>query len=61
MVDYAFFLGCTIPLKLPHFEKAFREVASILGVGLKEMEGVSCCPEPVALQSLNIDTWVRDK
>jgi heterodisulfide reductase subunit B len=58
MVDYALFLGCTIPLKLPHLEKAFRDVASILGVGLKEMEGVSCCPEPVSLQSLNIDTWM---
>lgn len=58
MVDYAFFLGCTIPLKLPHLEKAFRDVASILGLSLKEMEGVSCCPEPVSLQSLNVDTWM---
>jgi heterodisulfide reductase subunit B len=58
MVDYAFFLGCTIPLKLPHLEKAFRDIASILDIGLKEMEGVSCCPEPVALQSLNVDTWI---
>jgi heterodisulfide reductase subunit B len=57
-MEYALFLGCTIPLKLPHLEKAFRDVASILDVKLKEMEGVSCCPEPVALQSLNIDTWV---
>ncbi|MFX1235710.1 MAG: CoB--CoM heterodisulfide reductase iron-sulfur subunit B family protein [Promethearchaeota archaeon] len=58
MVDYALFLGCTIPLKLPHLEKAFRDVASILGLNLKEMPGVSCCPEPVSLQSLNIDTWM---
>ena len=57
-MEYAFFLGCTIPLKLPHLEKAFRDVASILDVKLKEMDGVSCCPEPVSLQSLNIDTWV---
>ncbi|MFX1314246.1 MAG: CoB--CoM heterodisulfide reductase iron-sulfur subunit B family protein [Promethearchaeota archaeon] len=57
-MEFAMFLGCTIPLKLPHFEKAFRQVANILGVKLKEMEGVSCCPEPVALQSLNIDTWM---
>ncbi|MFX0074289.1 MAG: CoB--CoM heterodisulfide reductase iron-sulfur subunit B family protein [Candidatus Hermodarchaeota archaeon] len=56
--EYGFFIGCTIPLKLPHLEKAFRDVAGILGVKLKEMEGVSCCPEPVSLQSLNIDTWV---
>ncbi|MFX1320677.1 MAG: CoB--CoM heterodisulfide reductase iron-sulfur subunit B family protein [Promethearchaeota archaeon] len=57
-MEFAMFLGCTIPLKLPHFEKAFRQVANILNVKLKEMEGVSCCPEPVAMQSLNIDTWM---
>ncbi|MFX0042010.1 MAG: CoB--CoM heterodisulfide reductase iron-sulfur subunit B family protein [Candidatus Hodarchaeota archaeon] len=57
-MEFAMFLGCTIPLKLPHFEKAFRQVADILNVKLKEMEGVSCCPEPVAMQSLNIDTWM---
>jgi len=55
---FSLFLGCTIPLKMPQLEKAFRDVASILGVELKEMEGVSCCPEPVSLQSLNIDTWL---
>jgi heterodisulfide reductase subunit B len=33
-------------------------VASVLDIKLKEMEGVSCCPEPVSLQSLNIDTWL---
>ncbi len=58
MKELALYLGCTIPLKMPHLEKAFRDVASILDVKLKEMEGVSCCPEPVSLQSLNIDTWV---
>jgi heterodisulfide reductase subunit B len=57
-MEFAMFLGCTIPLKLPHFEKAFRQVTNILNVKLKEMEGVSCCPEPVAMQSLNIDTWM---
>lgn len=57
-MEFAMFLGCTIPLKLPHFEKAFRQITSILDVKLKEMEGVSCCPEPVAMQSLNIDTWM---
>ena len=56
--SYAFFPGCNIPLKSPHLEKAFRDVARILGLKLIEMEGVSCCPEPVSLQSLNMDTWV---
>jgi len=58
MKELALYLGCTIPLKMPHLEKAFRDVAGILDLKLKEMEGVSCCPEPVSLQSLNIDTWV---
>jgi heterodisulfide reductase subunit B len=57
-MKFALFLGCTIPLKNPHLEKAFREVASILGIELEEMKGVSCCPEPVSLQSLNVETWL---
>ena len=57
-MEYALYLGCTIPLKMPHFEYAFREVAKILGFTFKEMEGSSCCPDPVASQSLNIDTWM---
>jgi len=57
-MEFAIFLGCTIPLKFPHFEFAFREIASILNVELKEMEGASCCPEPVSLQSLNVDAWL---
>lgn len=57
-MEYALYLGCTIPLKLPHFEIAFREIANILGYKFKEMDGASCCPDPVATQSVNIDTWL---
>jgi heterodisulfide reductase subunit B2 len=57
-LEYALFLGCTIPLKYPHFEYAFREVASNLNIEFREMEGASCCPEPVALQSINVDAWM---
>jgi heterodisulfide reductase subunit B len=56
--EYALFLGCTIPLKFPHFEKAFREISDVLGINYREMEGASCCPDPVATQSLNVDTWL---
>ena len=48
--EYGFFIGCTIPLKLPHLEKAFRDVAGILDVKLKEMEGVLPADERVELQ-----------
>ncbi|MFX1260192.1 MAG: CoB--CoM heterodisulfide reductase iron-sulfur subunit B family protein [Promethearchaeota archaeon] len=57
-MEYALFLGCTIPLRYPHFEKAFRMVASILDIDLKEMEGAGCCPDPVATQSLSVDAWL---
>ncbi len=56
--EYALYLGCTIPLKYPQFEKAFREISKILDIKYKEMEGSSCCPDPVAIQSLNVDTWL---
>jgi heterodisulfide reductase subunit B len=58
MTDYAFFLGCTIPLRYPHLEAATRAVCETLKIGLKEIEGASCCPEPVAIQSLGIETWL---
>lgn len=57
-MKYALYLGCTIPLRFPHFEYAFREVANILDIQFKEMEGSSCCPDPVATQSLSVDTWL---
>ncbi|MFW9969473.1 MAG: CoB--CoM heterodisulfide reductase iron-sulfur subunit B family protein [Candidatus Odinarchaeota archaeon] len=57
-MKYALYLGCTIPLKVPHFEFAFREIANILGYKFKEMDGASCCPDPVATQSVNVDTWL---
>jgi len=57
-MEYALYLGCTIPLKMPHFEFAFREIAGILGMTFKEMEGASCCPDPVATASVNITTWL---
>ncbi|TFF90837.1 MAG: CoB--CoM heterodisulfide reductase subunit B [Promethearchaeota archaeon] len=57
-MEYALYLGCTIPLKSLHFEYALREVAKILGYSFKEMPGASCCPDPIAIQSLNVTTWL---
>jgi heterodisulfide reductase subunit B len=57
-MEYAFFLGCTIPLRYPNLEAAARAVCDVLGIGLKEIPGASCCPEPVAIQSLGIETWL---
>lgn len=57
-MEYALYLGCTIPLKMIHLEKAFREVMDVFGTTLKDMPNVSCCPDPIAIQSLNVDTWL---
>ena len=44
---YALFLGCFIPMRLPHLEAVSRRVLPQLGVELTDIDGFSCCPEPV--------------
>ncbi|GAB4305371.1 MAG: CoB--CoM heterodisulfide reductase subunit B [Promethearchaeota archaeon] len=56
--EYAVYLGCTIPIKNPSFELSFRMICEKLGIQLHEMEGASCCPDPVATLSLNFQTWL---
>jgi heterodisulfide reductase subunit B len=43
------FLGCVIPLRFPGIEVAARRVFGELGIDCVELEGYSCCPEPVVL------------
>jgi len=44
---YALFLGCFIPVRLPHIETVARIVLPDLGVELTDLDGFTCCPEPV--------------
>jgi len=46
-VKYALFLGCFIPVRLPQLEAVARSVLPRLGVELVDVDGFSCCPEPV--------------
>ncbi len=46
-MSYALFLGCFIPVRLPHIEVIARKVLRNLGVDLIDIEGFSCCPEPI--------------
>ena len=43
------FLGCVIPLRFPGIEVAARFVFRELQIDCVELEGYSCCPEPVVL------------
>ena len=57
MDEFALFLGCVIPTRLPHVEKSVREVFKILDIKVHEMQGAGCCPDPIASQSLSVDLW----
>jgi len=57
--DFAFFLGCLIPNRLPEIEKASRLVCERLGIGLQDMEGASCCPAPGVMKSFDKSLWVK--
>ncbi len=43
------FLGCVIPLRFPGIEVAARRVFGHLGIECVDLDGYSCCPEPVVL------------
>lgn len=56
--SYALFLGCIIPNRYPGIELAMRNVAPLLGMELKDMEGASCCPAPGVFKSFNKFSWL---
>jgi len=43
---YSVFWGCTILTRLPNIEIATRRVLDSFGIEIREIEGLSCCPEP---------------
>jgi heterodisulfide reductase subunit B len=47
-----------IPLRLPHIERSTRMALEALGVEILEMEGASCCGEPISIQSLDRMAWL---
>lgn len=57
MRRFAFFRGCFIPVRLPHIEHVARNVLRELGVDLLDVEGFSCCPEPVGFGVNDKLTW----
>jgi heterodisulfide reductase subunit B len=54
---YSLFTGCLIPSKFPFIEKSTRWVMDSLGVELLQIEGASCCPNQMAIQSSNKELW----
>ena len=47
MMDFALFLGCTIPARLNQYESSSRAVLEKLGVGLVDIREFNCCGYPL--------------
>ena len=56
--DYIPFWGCMISLKYPQFEAAIRKAVSSLGMNLVDVDGFTCCPDPIYFKSSNKLDWL---
>jgi heterodisulfide reductase subunit B len=54
----AFFPGCLIPTRYPGMEFAIRKGLEGLGVELVDLEGTSCCPDPIYFKSKDKVSWL---
>jgi heterodisulfide reductase subunit B len=55
---FAFFPGCLIPTRYPAMELAIRSALPPLGLELVELEGASCCPDPIYFKSKDKRSWL---
>ena len=58
MKRFAFFPGCMIPARHPAMEFAIRVTLPKLGVEIVDMEGTSCCPDPIYFKSKSKLSWL---
>jgi len=52
------FYGCMIPIKYPQMEAAFKRTMPALGVELVDLEGFTCCPDPIFYKSKDVLGWL---
>ncbi len=58
MNRFAFFPGCLIPARHPAMEFAIRETLPKLGIEIVDLEGASCCPDPIYFKSKDKLSWL---
>ena len=58
MTRTAFFPGCLIPVRHPAMESAVRRTLGTLGVEILDLEGASCCPDPIYFKSKDKLSWL---
>jgi heterodisulfide reductase subunit B len=52
------FWGCMMPLKYPQMELAIRKTLPNLGVELVDVEGFTCCPDPIYFKARDKMKWL---
>ena len=52
------FWGCMIPLKYPQMELAVRRTMPNLGVTLVDIDGFTCCPDPIYFKAKDKMAWL---
>jgi len=55
---FAFFPGCLIPARYPAMEFAIRRTLDRLGIDVVDLEGTSCCPDPIYFKSKDKVSWL---
>lgn len=58
MKRFAFFPGCLIPTRHPAMEFAIRHTLPRLGIEIVDLEGTSCCPDPIYFKSKDKVSWL---
>jgi heterodisulfide reductase subunit B len=58
MKPFAFFPGCLIPVRYPAMEFAIRQTLPKLGIEIVDVEGESCCPDPIYFKSKDKVAWL---
>ncbi len=58
MKRFAFFPGCLIAARHPAMEHAIRYVLPKLGIEIVDLEGASCCPDPLYFKSKDKLSWL---
>jgi len=56
--QFAFFPGCLTPTRYPAMEFAIRDTLGKMGVDLVDLEGASCCPDPIYFKSKDKLSWL---
>ena len=57
-IKVAPFWGCMIPLKYPQMELSVRKTVGPIGVELVDLDGFTCCPDPIYFKARDKMQWL---